>query len=101
MRLVPIPPSVRKLVKCVDKMNPHPEWWRIPFGSLPEVGILARSLGTGVIRPGKTVYLIGGHDREVFLGNECEKFKIHEYVGLVDGTGWQPLVQLGRDVEIV
>jgi hypothetical protein len=89
------------LVKKVDKMNPHPEWWRILFKDLPDMGILARSLATGVIRPGRTVYLIGGHDRTVFIGEMCEKFKLHEYVGLVDGTGWQPLVQLGRDVEIV
>lgn len=76
-------------------------WWRVSAADMPTHAILARSTGGGVIKPGVTVYLIAGHDREVFLGKDMDKFKIHEYVGLVENTGWQPLVQLGRDIEFV
>jgi hypothetical protein len=85
----------------MKKAGDHHPWWFIGPNSLPSQAILARSTGNGVVKPGLTVYLIGGHDREVFVGENCDKFKIHEYVGLVDGTGWQPLVQLGRDVEMI
>lgn len=102
MKIVPIPPATRKLVKKVDKLNKGASmpWWHIPFEKLPDQAILAVSTGGGVVRPGRTVYLIAGHNREVFP-DHGKMFKLYEYVGLVDGTGWQPLVQLGRDVEMV
>lgn len=74
-------------------------WWRV--NELPAKAILAKSTGRGQIREGVLVYLIGGHNRDVFPAPAHEKISIHEYVGLVDGTGWQPLVQLGRDVEML
>lgn len=76
-------------------------WWRVVKSKLPELAILARSTGRGCIEPNVTVYLIAGHNREVFVGKDCTKFMVNEYVGLVDATGWQPLVQVGREVEMV
>lgn len=99
MKLVPIPPNTKRQSKREDKERDI--WWRVHHDKLPELAILARSTGRGTVRKGLIVYLISGHDRDVFLGENCEKFKLHEYVGLVNGTGWQPLVQLGRDVEMV
>lgn len=73
-------------------------WWH--KRDVPAQGIVAMSLGTGTIREGLIVYLIGGHNREVFP-DDAPKFKVYEFVGLVKNTGWQPLVQLGRDVDFV
>lgn len=73
-------------------------WWH--KRKIPDKGIIAMSLGTGTIREGLIVYLIGGHSREVFP-DDAPKFKVYEFVGLVKNTGWQPLVQLGRDVDFV
>lgn len=73
-------------------------WWHKE--KLPEQAIMALSVRGGVIREGLVVYLIGGHNREVFP-DDAPKFKVYEFVGLVKNTGWQPLVQLGRDVELI
>lgn len=100
MKLVSIPEAAREASGKIDKsLKADWPWYRVI--RLPEQAILARSLPSGKIKPGLTVYLIGGHDREIFVGQNCDRFQIHEYVGLVDNTGWQPLVQLGRDVEMV
>lgn len=99
MKLVPIPPNTKRQSKRQDVERAI--WWRVTHDKLPALAILARSTGRGAVKKDVNVYLIAGHDRDIFVGENCEKFKVHEFVGLVDGTGWQPLVQLGKDVEMV
>ena len=100
MNLVPIPQATRlPAERTIKKHQGQLPWWHQT--ELPTHGIEAVATGRGSIKQGVKVYLIAGHDRVIYAGTYiCEKLTIHEYVGLVDGTGWQPLVQLGRDVEM-
>lgn len=97
MNVVSIPPEVLKLGTKVIKRygNIRPWWVKSP---VPPKGILARSTGCGTLKEGVTVYLIGSHNRNIYPNGE--KMTIREYIGLTD-QGVQPLVQLGRDVEMV
>ena len=103
MKMVTIPFSTREAARLTDRKMEQADasWWRMREADIPHYGILARSTGKGIIEEGVTVFLIAGHNRDIFIGDKCKKFFVNEYVGLVDGTGWQSLVQLGRDVEMV
>jgi hypothetical protein len=102
MNLVEVDDDTKKKVNKHTKGKPaggYP-WWYVIV--LPEKAIEAVSNGKGIVKPGLTVYLIAGHDRTIYPdGAPVDGLKIHEYVGLVKGTAWQPLVQLGRDVDMV
>jgi len=106
MKLVPIPTATLKACKQTDermkKSGDNPPWWRVPFEKIGTHAILAVSTGGGPVRQGHTIYLIAGHDRTIFPdGCPVDGLSIHEYVGIVEHTGWQPLIQLGRDANIV
>jgi hypothetical protein len=91
MKLVPIDKETKELHARATRLLSRKKgrtWWYVD--KLPDQAIEAVSTGGGSIKKGLTVYLIDGHNRNIY-----------EYVGLVKGTGWQPLVQLGRDVDMV
>lgn len=102
MIIISIPQTTLKENQRVEKsLEPHEvPWWRIKAARITH-GILAKSTGTGHIKAGITVYLIAAHGRKVYVGKELSEITVTEYVGLVENTGWQALVQIGRDVEMV
>jgi hypothetical protein len=100
MKLVPIDKETKELHARATRLLSRKKgrtWWYVD--KLPDQAIEAVSTGGGSIKKGLTVYLIDGHNRNIYPHGT--KLTIHEYVGLVKGTGWQPLVQLGRDVDMV
>lgn len=106
MTLVDISPETLKACalvhKRMEKYGENVPWWYMAPVSLPPKAILAKSTGRGIVKPDVKVYLIGGHNKTVWPdGAPPAGMEVHEYVGLIEGTGWQPLVQLGRDVEMV
>jgi hypothetical protein len=102
MKIATIPSKLRRMSRDLDKQlakgNEHIVWWRLPEEKIPEQGILTESTGDGIISKGVTVYLIDGHKRKVNIDGKSQY--IYEWVGLLD-EGSQPLVQLGRDVDLI
>lgn len=89
----------RRLEREFKRTSAKP-WWRKP---VPDRGIPVVFAERGIYKPGTPGWIIGGHERTVFLGAATAKAedlvetKVAEFVVVIP-NGSQALAQVGRDI---
>lgn len=104
MKIVPLDAATKAACKATDKKLMREgglPWWRIAHDRLPVAGVEAIATSGGPIKPNTKCLIIGGYDGTRFIGENLTETTVTDFVVVVVGTGWQPLVQLGRDITLV
>lgn len=93
-----IPASVAQQGRTMNqKLGRFAPWWQ---RDIPAHGIPVRFNGGGTIKAGISGWIIDGHARRVFLGEDNHEATVGEFIVLTDG-GSQVLAQVGRDFDFI